>query len=144
MTRPTFDLIDEPWIGAVDSDGLLQEHSLRELLVRAHELSGLYDDSPLVVAALLRMILALLHRVHDGPRSRGEWQTLWQARQFDASRLDAYFDEWRDRFDLFDREHPFYQMPTEVGQLNPVSTLVPEDARGVNATLFDHQTRVRR
>ena len=93
MTRPTFNLVDEPWIGAVDTDGLLQEYSLRDLLVRAHELSGLYDDSPLVVAALLRTILALLHRVYDGPRNRGEWQTLWQAGQFDANRLDASFAE---------------------------------------------------
>lgn len=109
MTRPTFNLIDEPWIGAVNHEGTLQEYSLSELLIRAHELSGLYDNSPLVVATLLRIILALLHRVHDGPRNRSEWQALWQARQFDASQLDAYFDKWRDRFDLFDREHPFYQ-----------------------------------
>lgn len=142
MTRPTFNLVDEPWIGAVDTDGLLQEYSLRDLLVRAHELSGLYDDSPLVVAALLRTILALLHRVYDGPRNRGEWQTLWQAGQFDANRLDAYFAEWKDRFDLFSDEHPFYQMSPEVGQLNPVSTLVPEAASGFNATLFDHQTEL--
>ena len=125
MTRPSFNLIDEPWIGVVDHDGLLQEYSLRELLVRAHELSGLYDDSPLVVAALLRMILALLHRVHNGPRNRSEWQALWQARQFDASRLDAYFTDWKNRFDLFDHEHPFYQTASagSDGQQKLISTL---------------------
>ena len=142
MTEPTYNLLDEPWIGAVDQDGMLQEYNLRELLIRAHELRALYDDSPLVVAALLRMILALLHRVHDGPRNRSEWQALWQAGKFDVARLDGYFDIWHDQFDLFGTEHPFYQATDagSDGQEKPISTLLPERATGNNATLFDHTT----
>ncbi len=142
MTQPTFNLIDEPWIGAVDVDGTLKDYSLRDLLAQAHDLQSLYDDSPLVVAALLRMILALLHRVYDGPRNRREWQAIWTAGRFDTTRLENYFEQWHDRFDLFDAEHPFYQTIHAAvdEQIKPISTLLPELATGNNATLFDHTT----
>jgi CRISPR system Cascade subunit CasA len=142
MTQPTFNLIDEPWLGAVDGTGTLKDYSLRDLLAQAHDLQSLYDDSPLVVAALLRMILALLHRVYDGPRNRREWQSIWAAGKFDTTRLDDYFEHWHDRFDLFDAEHPFYQTIHAAvdEQIKPISTLLPELATGNNATLFDHTT----
>lgn len=140
--EPSFNLIDEPWIGAVDSEGQLEEYSLRDLLAQAHKLSGLHDDSPLVVAALLRMILALLHRIFDGPRNRSEWKAIWEAGEFDMAKIDGYFSEWRGRFDLFDKAHPFYQTSEAAadGQEKKVSTLLPELATGNNATLFDHTT----
>lgn len=138
--QPTFNLIDQPWIGAVDHEGRLQEYSLRDLLLQAHELRSLHDDSPLVIAALLRVILALLHRVYEGPRNRSEWQQIWQAGRFDAERIDRYFAEWRERFELFDPNFPFYQTTEQIGNRNPVTTLIPEAASGNNATLFDHQT----
>ena len=138
----SFNLIDQPWIGAIDSTGHRQEYSLRELLINAHNLRALYDDSPLVIAAQLRMILTLLHRSHDGPRNRGEWKNIWQLSAFDGDRLDRYFQRWYDRFDLFDAHHPFYQT-TDVSvdePDKPISTLLPELSTGNNATLFDHTT----
>lgn len=142
MTQPTFNLIDEPWIDAVDADGTRKEYSLRDLLAQAHALQSIYDDSPLVVAALLRMILALLHRVYDGPRNRRAWQAIWTAGKFDVARLETYFEQWHSRFDLFDAEHPFYQTIHAAvdEQIKPISTLLPELATGNNATLFDHTT----
>lgn len=143
MTQPTFNLIDEPWLGAVDANGTLKEYSLRELLAQAHHLRALHDDSPLVVAAMLRMLLALLHRVYDGPRNSREWEAIWTASNgFDRTRLERYFAQWHSRFDLFDAEHPFYQTIHAAvdKQIKPISTLLPELATGNNATLFDHTT----
>lgn len=142
MTRPTFNLIDEPWIAAVDRDGTLGEHSLRDLLARAHDLRALHDDSPLVVAALLRMLLALLHRVYDGPRNRREWEGIWTTGKFDIGRIETYLEQWHRRFDLFDETLPFYQTIGAAvdGQTKPIATLLPELATGNNATLFDHTT----
>ncbi len=140
--QPTFNLIDEPWIGAVNQEGHLHEYSLRELLVQAHELRGLHDDSPLVIAAELRMILALLHRIYTGPANRREWQQIWQAGRFDEVRIDRYFAQWHDRFDLFHTQFPFYQA-LDTGpdnQSKSVSTLLFDLATGNNATLFDHTT----
>jgi CRISPR system Cascade subunit CasA len=143
MTQPTFNLIDEPWIGAVDENGTLKEYGLRELLAQAHHLRSLHDDSPLVIAAVLRMILALLHRIYDGPRNSREWEVIWAANDgFDMARIERYFVQWHSRFDLFDAEYPFYQTIHAAvdKQIKPISTLLPELATGNNATLFDHTT----
>jgi CRISPR system Cascade subunit CasA len=143
MTQPTFNLIDEPWIGAVDENGTLKEYGLRELLAQAHHLRSLHDDSPLVIAAVLRMILALLHRIYDGPRNSREWEVIWAANDgFDMARIERYFVQWHSRFDLFDQEHPFYQCtePIEKERTASLAILVHEVASGSNATLFDHAT----
>lgn len=140
--QPSFNLIDQPWIGAIDSTGQRREYSLRELLLQSPKLRTLYDDSPLVIAAQLRMILALLHRSLEGPQTRSEWKALWQMKSFDGNKLERYFQTWHQRFDLFDTQHPFYQIAdVQVDEpAKPISTLLPELATGNNATLFNHTT----
>ncbi|MBU6350001.1 MAG: type I-E CRISPR-associated protein Cse1/CasA [Chloroflexi bacterium] len=143
MTQPTFNLLDEPWIGAVDANGTLNEYSLRELLAQAPHLRALHDDSPLVIAAVLRMLLALLHRVYDGPRNSREWKAIWATKDgFDMARIERYFVQWHSRFDLFDSEHPFYQTIHAAvdKQTKSIASLLPELSTGNNATLFDHTT----
>ena len=104
----SFDLITQPWVPCVDGEGRPLELGLAETLARSHELRELEGESPLVTAALHRLLLAVLHRVF-GPAGYESWRALWEAEQFDAAALDAYFDRWRDRFDLFHPTRPFYQ-----------------------------------
>ena len=140
----SFNLIDQPWIPCIMPDGSHTELSLRATLLQAHEIREIFDQSPLVTAALHRLLLTILHR-NFGPASRSEWQILWQAKQFDSTRLGSYFSQWHARFDLFDDRYPFYQ----VARLEPekkkvkeveINDLLPELARGNNPTLFDHTT----
>jgi CRISPR system Cascade subunit CasA len=123
------------------ADGTGCELSLRDTLVRASEVREIYDDSPLVIAGLHRLLLAILHR-NFGPQNFGEWQAVWRAGHFDAVTLDAYFARWRHRFDLFDAERPFYQVTEmEDAERHPAVLLKQEAATGNNATLFDHSFR---
>ena len=140
----SFNLIDQPWIPCTMPDGSHVELSLQDTLLQAHEIREIFDQSPLVTAALHRLLLAILHR-NFGLVSRSEWRTLWHARQFDSDRLGSYFSKWYGRFDLFDDKHPFCQ----VAGLEPekkkvkeveINDLLPELARGNNSTLFDHTT----
>lgn len=135
---PSFNLIDQPWIGAIDHAGQLREYSLRELLLHAHELRTLHDDSPLVIAATLRMILALLHSAHNGPYDRGEWKGIWQRGHFEDDLINDYLIKWHDRFDLFSSEHPFYQSTKSIGTKAPLTVLLYAFGAGGSATLFDH------
>ena len=140
----SFNLIDQPWIPCTMLDGSHTELSLQDTLLQAHEIREIFDQSPLVTAALHRLLLAILHR-NFGPSSRPEWQTLWQAGQFDSDRLTEYFSKWYRRFDLFDDSHPFYQdggIKVEKGRVKEVeiNELIPELARANNRTLFDHTT----
>jgi len=135
--RPTFDLVRSPWIPCLWADGTSVELGLRDALVRAHELREVHGESPLVTVALYRLFLAILHRVF-GPASYAEWGRLWEAGRWDVARLDEYFDRWRDRFDLFHPERPFYQAPDDRVRPKPLNRLVHEIAHGNNPTLFDH------
>ncbi|MBN2002687.1 MAG: type I-E CRISPR-associated protein Cse1/CasA [Anaerolineae bacterium] len=136
----SYDLLTQPWIPCVREDGAAAMLGLQAVLAEAHTLRELGGESPLVTAALYRLLLAVLHRVYDGPADPDAWGEIWDARRFDAARLSAYFDRWRDRFDLFHPERPFYQAADKRVKSKSVTALVHHVASGNNATLFDHHT----
>lgn len=135
----SFNLIDKPWIPCVQMDGQLIEHNLHDTLEKAHELRGVQGDSPLETASLYRLLLAVLHSALRGPANKSEWVKLWNEKQFEMSRFDKYFKEWHSSFDLFDKEHPFYQVKSsEDGRQKFSNDVLPDVASGTNATLFSH------
>jgi CRISPR system Cascade subunit CasA len=111
LDRPRFDLLREPWIPCERLDGSRVELGFEDTLLRAHDLAGVHDESPLATAMIHRLLLAILHRVVDGPRSFEEWGLLWDQRCFDAGQVGSYLARWRHRFDLFDADRPFLQVP---------------------------------
>jgi len=154
MSKPSFNLVDEPWIPCVESSGDRVLLGLEETLVRAHELREVYDDSPLVTVTLYRLLLAVLHHLLQGPEDMAAWANLWNdgSGHFDADRVRDYMrDEKRyRRFDLFDEEWPFYQCSqVPFSTIDPITNkeksyeisvakLATELAAGNNDTLFDH------
>lgn len=137
----SFNLLDKPWIPCIQMDGRMAELSLRETLKRAHELRSIQGDSPLETASLYRLLLAVIHSVLHGPKNKSEWAGLWDAKQFDMTRFDKYFDKWHTNFDLFDKEHPFYQVKSnKEGREKTSNDVLPDVASATNATLFSHAT----
>jgi CRISPR system Cascade subunit CasA len=140
---PSFNLVDEPWIPCLFANGNAGELCLYDALARAHKIREIFDSSPLVVTALHRLLLAILHR-NFGPESLTDWKKLWEKGHWNDAPLFDYFKRWRHRFDLFHLERPFYQVPemkNEEGKLiqkHPVHLLALEAAAGNNPTLFDH------
>ena len=65
---PSFDLTAEPWITANDMQGRPGTYSLIELFRQVPELREVTDPNPLTTGALMRVLLAILHRAIDGPR----------------------------------------------------------------------------
>lgn len=137
--NPHFDLLEERWIPCIRRDGRPDEMGLLGVLAQAHELLELSGESPLVVAALYRLLLAVLHRVF-GPKDANAWSALWQAGRWDARRLADYLERYRERFHLFHPQHPFYQAKDTRVQPKSVASMVHHVASGNNATLFDHHT----
>jgi CRISPR system Cascade subunit CasA len=137
----SFNLIEEPWIPCVWRDGRRQEAGLRTALLEAHEIAEITGDNPPTLAALFRLLLAIVHRCSGqpaGPRTIEDWRRLRDAGSFAAAPINTYLDRWRDSFDLFDPEKPFYQvagMPKEragtVIRLRQMGDGYP--------TLFEHQ-----
>ncbi len=133
----TFNLIDEPWLLCVDEDGGPVRLGLYDALARAHTLRELQGETPLATVALHRLLLAILHR-NFGPQNNRAWQRLWMAGRWDAGTLQDYFERYYDRFDLFDPERPFYQVPEPPGDLEPINRRLSLP-HAYNSTLFEHQ-----
>ncbi len=135
---PRFNLVEEPWI-PVREGGTLREVGLKEALLRAHAFERIEDPSPLVEVALLRVLLAVLHRALYGPKSKDELFTLFEAGRFPEDPISAYLNEYVERFWLIHPEAPFWQiadLPDH--KLTPWTKLRSEHASGNNPTLFSH------
>ena len=135
---PKFNLIEEKWIPVRD-DGRVREVSLRDALVHAHEYERIEDSSPLVEVALLRVLLAVLHRAFQGPASELELRRIFAAGRFPEGQIDAYLDRFYDRFWLVHDKAPFWQV-SDLSEDDPLpwTKLLPEHASGNNPTLFSH------
>lgn len=140
--RASFNLISQAWIPCRKPSGELVELSIAALLEQCSQLHSIEGETPLVTAALHRLLLALLHRALRGPADDEAWRNIWEGRHFDSRSITKYLDQWRDRFDLFDPKFPFMQV-AELGvaesAIYPPTILGVEfTASGSNSRLFDH------
>ena len=135
MKDKDFNLVDQPWILALDLKGRTAQRSLLELFAQAHRLYGLAGEMPAQDIALLRLLLAILYAVFgngglDGagepPRSlaeaRDRWQALWALGSFPQDRLEGYLrdPEIYERFYLFHPHLPFMQVVVDEQARMPV------------------------
>ncbi len=132
----SFNLVDKPWIPCLTRGGEAVQLSLADVFSRIDDLAEIGDPSPLVTAALYRLLLTLVHRCH-GPASQRELEDMWD-RPLDTQPILDYLGIWRHRFDLFDTVRPFYQTPDLPHGAVTVAKLAPELSSGNNPTLFDH------
>lgn len=136
--RPCFDLTREPWLPVLRNDGTEAELSLADVFAQAGEIRRLVGDVPTQEFALVRLLLAVLHDVVEGPADLDAWQELWEGGlPLDgADGIAAYLDRHRDRFDLLHPNAPFFQTPglqtgkKEIASLDRLVADVP------NGTLF--------
>jgi len=138
---PSFNLLDEPFIGVIPVGGNgLHEVGIRDLLSKAHEYERIHSDSPLEIVAISRLLFAVLHCVHRSIDA-DVWSELWQRGCFDMEPIQKYLSTVHSRFELFSETQPFYQapqLPIPRDKLSPSQRLCQELASGSNAVLFDH------
>ncbi|WP_019806823.1 type I-E CRISPR-associated protein Cse1/CasA [Saccharomonospora halophila] len=131
--QASFDLVDQPWIPVRMRDGATTELSLVEVVTRAHEVATLSGDLPTQDLALVRLLLAILHRAWDGPGDLDEWERLWRAERLPTGPVVDYLDRHRDRFDLLHPETPFFQVAelrTGKGETSELSKLIADVPNG--------------
>ena len=132
MNEREFNLLDEPWIIVLNFDGSTEKVSLIDALARSAEFRGLAGELPTQDAAILRLLLAVLHTViaRCGPSDNKDehkpitdplmaldcWKELWNAGSFPMESIRAYLEKYHDRFYLFDPERPFFQVPNINGK----------------------------
>ena len=124
MEQKEFDLLRESWVRVRLQDYRVEEVSLMDALLYAHEYRGLAGELPTQDAAMLRLLLAVLHTVfsrvdvdgRDAPLENAEdalirWNELYRLGRFPEAPVRDYLTRWEDRFWLFHPERPFWQVP---------------------------------
>ena len=135
---PFFNLVDEPWIPCLGPDNRPRDLSLLDILCQAQDIREIHHPSPLVVTALHRLLLAILHR-NFGPDTDAAWLALWRRGCWDGARITQYLRRWHDRFFLWHPQRPFYQVPYLAEEReHPIQLLALEAAAGNNPSFFDH------
>lgn len=124
MKEVEFNLLDEPWVRVLTPDCTVREVSLTDALLHATEYTGLAGELPTQDAAVLRLLLAVLHTVFSRVDEEGReaeltsadgallrWRSLWRLGHFPEGPIRAYLERWHERFWLFHPERPFWQVP---------------------------------
>ena len=124
MQATEFNLLREPWIRVRMRDYTVKEVSLTDALLHAQEYVDLAGEMPTQDAAMLRLLLAVLHTVFSRVDAKGDpaplvttdkallrWGELWKLGHFPEQPLRDYLDKWQERFWLFHPERPFWQVP---------------------------------
>ncbi|WP_297563486.1 type I-E CRISPR-associated protein Cse1/CasA [Meiothermus sp.] len=136
MQEHEFDLIQERWILVRTLDGKPDMVGLSELFRRARQLRAVEDASPLVVASLYRLLLAIVHRAIQGPLGLSDVQRLLEQGCFSPA-VEQYLEKYSSRFFLFGPE-PFFQVGDLKLKSTSIAKLAVERSSGNNKALFDH------
>lgn len=121
---PQFNLLDEPWIAALDVDGQVVEVSILDAFRRSHELREIVGEVPTQSFAILRLLLAVLHRAVQGPTDSDHWQQIrhhWDSGVI--ADIERYAAQVHDRFWLRHPTQPFYQVAGLHNQRNEAASL---------------------
>lgn len=122
LEEKEFNLLDEPWIRVIDSQCKITELSVLELFEHAHEYVDLSGELSAQDIAILRILLAIMHKTFSLYDMEGNphkfcnkddvfifWKELWENGKFPLKPIKKYLEMYRERFWLFHPENPFWQ-----------------------------------
>lgn len=141
-----FCLLDEPWLPVRFADGRIADVGLLEVFERSNEIVALAETAPPSLVAQYRLLLAITHRALS--LARGNWTTKDRARWYreglPIAEINAYLEQWRERFWLFHPEYPFMQVAALAAaeetreKCKPWTQIALASANGNTPVVFDH------
>ena len=105
----TFNLLHEPWVAVLRTDGSTGEVSLLDAFREGDRISRVTGELPTQAFAIHRLLLAILHRAAP-VRTPAEWAELAADRAGLVEDVEAYLLDFENRFDLFHPTQPFFQV----------------------------------
>lgn len=121
MTKK-FNLIHEPWITVLEKNGNTKDISISDALKNSKDYVSLAGENRLQDIAILRMLSALTVTIIYRYDEKGNRRNLKDKEEvfrlyknilkdgLPSKMIDAYLNEWNERFYLFDDKHPFMQV----------------------------------
>lgn len=141
--RPSFNVLDAPWIPVVRVDGSRELLGIRDTLRCASELMEISAVSPLEEFSVYRFLSVFLMDALR-PEDRDNIEELLEEGAFDMEQIEAYISACESEgvsFDLFDEKRPFLQsayVPEWDKEPKPVSNLDCFLPSGNNHLHFEH------
>lgn len=141
---PAFNLWFDPWIGVTGGSGAVQSMSICGVLHNAHQVHGLYDNSPLIEVGVQRFLTAILQDALQ-PRTNADLSTLWRDGRFPVAALERFGAAYAQRFDLFAADVPFMQSadlppcPSSLAKTKTVGYLFEDLPAGTAVTHYNHR-----
>jgi CRISPR system Cascade subunit CasA len=140
---PSFNLWTEPWITLEKPNGGVDCLGIEQTLKRAHEYRAVYEQSPLVVVGIHRLLVAIL-QFALAPQENEDLRQLWRAGHFAPDVIDDFGAKYAQRFDLFSVNTPFMQSadlpiaPGEKDKVSFVSRLTFDTPSGTYVSHYTH------
>ena len=141
--EPSFNLWNQPWIALERPDGAVERRGIEGAILESHEFTTVYEVTPLAVAAIHRLLVAVVQAALR-PERNADLEGLWSSGRFPAERVRAFGDQYRHRFDVFSEEEPFLQTadlprrPTEDTKTKSVAYLSVDIPAGTAVTHYRH------
>ncbi|MDT3741237.1 MAG: type I-E CRISPR-associated protein Cse1/CasA [Candidatus Kapabacteria bacterium] len=134
----SFNLTDKAWVPVIMQNGDNILLSLNDVFSKSHEIREIHSDSVLETISIYRFLQALLIRIYN-VNEEDNWLSIWEEGKFDAAPAKEYFTKWFARFDIFDKDRPFYQSTQTLSPDNTAFFKLRHENSSANAaTLFDH------
>lgn len=133
-SAPYFNLVEEPWLPAIRTDGTQEFYSLRGVFDSAQDIRRLHGDLPTMQPAILRILITVMSRAVGLPGGASDWLALTADWATVAESVDRYLTAHKDRFWLRHPVEPFFQ----VADLGPESG----DTKDLGAIVADYPANV--
>jgi hypothetical protein len=140
-----YNIIDQPFLPVLMLDGTRKEIGLLEAFTEAHNIQDIEGENPIIIASLNRLLIAVGFAICR-PKNSAEVNQIRQQGKFQKQDVKNYFSRWHNRFDLYDKDYPFYQVSDKyvkqaLGNLSPpkpwsVSKMMSVDKN--TPSLFSH------
>lgn len=115
LEEDPFNLVDQAWIPVLMRDGSTATLPLRDVFNHAPDIVRLVPELPTTAVAIEALLQAILRRAAPVYSETNSWPVVeavcdyWEDWSLVANQVGAYLETWKHRFNLFDREAPFFQ-----------------------------------
>jgi CRISPR system Cascade subunit CasA len=113
IDKYSFNLITEPFIPVSNEKNEIEYHSLQSIFENSGRLKRICHTDPMVSLALYRLLIVIL--VRSGAVTEDNWQDAFEGEPL-IEDINKYLSLYKERFDLFDTEKPFMQVPQKVSE----------------------------
>ena len=146
----SYNLLDQPWIPVEWKPGSEKPNEpkvgIRTALQRAHEIKSISHTAPFIEFGLYRLLITVVLDacIVNGQRPTiGKMRAMLERKKFDMNLFEDYFEEYGERFDLWEKDNPFLQHRQAVEGARHKSTksvvsMFPAIPSGTNVAHWHH------